>query len=146
MTYGIYGTYLLNRQLEMYGTLPDIPHGYSLFQVTCKEDIKNIRNMMSFRNAEIDAKYPEESSGKVAHLGSCPYDDECFLVALWFTTIFDYWFGKNNKYEYFFTMELESSFDILQMSIWEWIRDEISTKKLKEYALDFYNKVMKYNK
>ena len=121
MTYGIYGTYLLNRQLEMYDTLLDIPHGYSLFQVTCKEDIKNIRNMMSFRNAEIDAKYPEESSGKVAHLGSCPYDDECFLVALWFTTIFDYWFGKNICSSSFTTSVIPlPEFESNKIAFWFW--------------------------
>ena len=145
MKYGIFGTYLLNAQLESCRKLPYIPHDYTLWTVNSERDIDNILNIMRIRNSEIDMKYPDESSGKVITLGSCPYEDECFFVSLWFTTIFDYWFGQK-EVKYISNPELDVSFDDLHMNVWCWIRDEISTEELKEIALRFYNDVMKYNK
>ena len=99
MKYGVFGTYLLSSRLQDFGELPAIPHDYTLWAVNNDKDVNSVLNMMQIRNAEIDIEYPEESSGKVITLGACPYEDECFLVSLWFTTIFDYWFGlKEVKY------------------------------------------------
>lgn len=99
--------------------------------------------MMRIRNAEIDMKYPEESSGEVITLEGSSYDDECFLVMLWFTNIFDYWFGKK-QVKYITNPSMDACFDDLLMNIWNWVRNEISTKTLKNIAKDFYNKAIKY--
>lgn len=145
MKYGIFGTYLLNVQLESFGELPPIPHDYTLWEVNNDKDVNSVLNMMQIRNAEIDMEYPEESSGNVINLRSCPYEDECFLVSLWFTTIFDYWFGLK-EVKYISNSELDASFDHFHMCVWCWVREEISTKELKEEGKKFYNIVMKYNK
>ena len=145
MKYGIFGTYLLHVQLESFGELPPITHDYTLWAVNNDKDVNSVLNMMQIRNAEIDMEYPEESSGNVINLGPCPYEDECFLVSLWFTTIFDYWFGLK-KVKYISNSELDASFDHFHMCIWCWIREEMSTKELKEEGKKFYNTVMKYNK
>ena len=145
MKYGIFGTYLLNVQLESFGELPPIPHDYTLWAVNNDKDVNSVLNMMQVRNAEIDMEYPEESSGNVINLDSCPYEDECFLVSLWFTTILDYWFGLK-EVKYISNSELDASFDHFHMCVWCWVREEMSTKELKEEGKKFYNTVMKYNK
>lgn len=144
MTYGIFGTYLLNGRLEDFGNLPQIPKDYTLFEVNNDKDVNSVLNMMQIRNAEIDFEYPDESSGKVMTLGACPYEDECFLVALWFTTIFDYWVGKK-EIEYISDSKLLSSFYWLQMKMWAWVKEEVTTEELKEESLKFYNDVMEYH-
>lgn len=118
--YGIFGNYLLNTEMRsisgMVRGLPPISHGYTLWQVNNDKDVNNVLNMMRIRNAEIDMKYPEESSGEVITLEGSSYDDECFLVMLWFTNIFDYWFGKK-QVKYITNPSMDTCFDDLLMNI-----------------------------
>jgi hypothetical protein len=145
MKYGIFGTYLLNAELESFRGLPPVPHGYTLFEVKNDKDVNSVLNMMKIRNAEIDMEYPDESLGNVVHLDINPYECECFLVSLWFTNIFDYWFGFK-EVKYISNAELNASFDHFHMCMWCWIKEEITTDELKEEGRKFYNKVMKYNR
>lgn len=145
MEYGIFGTYLLNNQAITFGGLPQPPSDYILFAVNNDIDVNSVLNMMKIRNAEIDVEYPKESSGEIITLGSSPYDNECFFVSLWFTTIFDYWFGFK-EIKYISNAELDASFDYFHMCMWRWIREEMSTEELKETGMEFYNTVMKYNR
>lgn len=39
---------------------------------------------------------------------------------------------------------MDACFDDLLMNIWNWIRNEISTKALRNIAKDFYNEAIKY--
>lgn len=39
---------------------------------------------------------------------------------------------------------MDACFDDLCMNIWNWIRNEISTKELKNISQEFYNKAIKY--
>lgn len=142
MTYGIFGTYLLNTEFQTFGTLPAIPYGYTLWDIKSDKDIDNVLNIMKIRNTEIDMKYPEESSGKAITLGDSSYDDECFLVILWFTDIFDYWFGKKNV-KYISNPHMDAYFDDLCMNVWKWIRGEIITNTLKRISLSFYKEAIK---
>ena len=146
MAYGIFGTYLLNSELQsisgMVRGLPPIPHDYTLWEVKNDNDVNTVLKMMKMRNNEIDMKYPEESSGNIITLEGSEYDDECFLVILWFTIIFDYWCGKKIV-EYVLNPHMNACFDDLCMNIWNWIRGEISTNKLKSISKKFYKEVIK---
>lgn len=147
MFYGIFGNYLLNAEIRsisgLIRGLPSIPYGYTLWEVNNNKDIDSILNMMRIKNAEIDMKYPEEASGKVFTFENSSYNDECFLVTLWFTNIFDYWFGKK-QVKYITNPSMDACFDDLCMNIWNWIKNKISTKTLKNIARDFYNMAIKY--
>lgn len=79
MSYGIFGTYVLNMEMQSIRGLPHIPHGYTLLAVNSDKDVNSVLKMMQIRNAEIDMEYPEESSGKIITLEGSSYDDECFL-------------------------------------------------------------------
>ena len=144
MTYGIFGTYLLNGRFNDFGNLPAIPKDYTLFKVDSDEDVNAILNIMKIKNHEIDIEYPKESLENTITLGGCHYEDECFLVSLLFTTIFDYWTEKR-EVEYSSNPTLLASFDCLLMDMWCWIREEITTEELKITALNFYENVMKFN-
>lgn len=145
MTYGIFGNYLLNMEMHSFRGLPPIPHGYTLWDVKSDKDINSVLNIMKIRNAEIDMKYPEESSGTLITLGGSAYDDECFFVMLWFNNIFDYWFGKR-EVKYVSNPHMDACFDDLCMNIWNWIRGEISTNKLKSISQNFYKEAIKADK
>ena len=146
MTYGMFGIYLLNSEMESFRGrlrgLPPIPYGYTLWEIKDDKDVNIVLNIMKRRNEEINMEYPEESSGNVVTLEGSEYNDECFLVILRFTTIFDYWFGKK-EVKYVSTPHMNASFDNLCMNIWNWIRDEISTNKLKSIAKSFYKEAIK---
>jgi len=142
MTYGIFGNYLLNMEMHSFRGLPPISPDYTLWNVKSDKDINSVLNMMKIRNAEIDMEYPEESSGTLITLEGSAYDDECFFVMLWFTNIFDYWFGKRDV-EYVSNPHMDACFDDLCMNIWNWIRGEISTNKLKSISQNFYKEAIK---
>ena len=53
---------------------------------------------------------------------------------------------KRRFVKYISNSELDASFDHFHMCVWCWVREEMSTKELKEEGKKFYNTVMKYNK
>lgn len=143
MTYGIFGHYLLNMAMKSIRGLPPIPRGYTLCKVNSDTDVNIVLNLMRIRSTEIDIKYPEESSGNKIIIEGSAYDDECFFVMLWFTNIFDYWFGKK-QVKYISTPSMDACFDDLCMNIWRWIKNEISTNELKNITEKFYREAIKY--
>lgn len=136
-TRGIFANYLFMNEMVSCGDLPDIPKDYTLYKVNNDKDVESVLNMMRIRNCEIDMEYPEEVSGELVHIGKCDYEDECFFVMLWFSTVYDYWVGKTILKEIKINDELGFAFDCLGMQIWRWIRNEITTKKLKKECKKF---------
>lgn len=139
--YGVFGTYLIGSELDALGDLPDIPEGYMFYKVNCDEDVENVKNMMRVKNAKINELYPNAENE--IHLALDDYESKCFLTALLFENVFNYWYGKNTRIKY----ELDdnekiSEYDIFVMELWDWVRDELSIDELKKYALNFKKVVM----
>lgn len=139
--YGIFGTYLIGTELGTFGNLPTIPDGYMFYKVDCDEDVENVKNMMKIENEEIDELYP--NADDEIHLSLDGYESRCFLTALLFENVFNYWCGKNTKIKYETNDKSKlSKYDIFVMELWDWVRDELSTDELKKYALNFKKVVM----
>lgn len=139
--YGIFGTYLIGTELSTLGDLPAIPDGYMFYKVDCDKDVENVKNMMKIENNKIDELYPNAEDE--IHLSLDDYESRCFLTALLFENVFNYWCGKNTRIKYEFDDKTKlSEYDILGMELWNWIRDEISTDELKNSALNFKKAVM----
>lgn len=139
--YGIFGTYLIGTELSTLGDLPAIPDGYMFYKVDCDKDVENVKNMMKIENNKIDELYPNAEDE--IHLSLDDYESRCFLTALLFENVFNYWCGKNTRIKYEFDDKTKlSEYDIFGMELWNWIRDEISTDELKNSALNFKKAVM----
>lgn len=140
--YGIFGTYLIGTELGAFGRLPLIPDGYMFYKIDCDKDVEYVKNMMKIENLEIDKLYP--NSDNEIHLSLDDYESRCFLTMLLFENVFNYWCGKNIKIKYDPTNNTYlADFDNLTMELWNWIRDEISTKQMKNIALSFKDEVRK---
>lgn len=139
--YGIFGTYLIGTELCTLRDLPSIPEGYTFYKVDCDKDVEKVKNIMKIKNKRIDELYPNAENE--IHLSLDDYESRCFLTALLFENIFNYWCGKDigTKYEFDNKVKL-SKFDIFAIKLWDWIRDEISTNELKNSALNFKKAVM----
>ena len=111
------------------------------YKVDCDEDVENVKNMMKIENEEIDELYP--NADDEIHLSLDGYESKCFLTALLFENVFNYWCGKNTKIKYETNDKSKlSKYDIFVMELWDWVRDELSTDELKKYALNFKKVVM----
>lgn len=136
--FGLFGTYLIANELKIFGDLPNLSENYNLPTVTSEQDVEYVFEQLKLKNNQIDHIYEKEIDSNVISFELDEYESECFLTALLFNSIFDFWCGHMTpKYELLYDDNLVKEFELLEMLFWDYLKDECSLDELKDSSVKF---------
>lgn len=141
--FGLFGTYLIANEIKCFGDLPEFSKDYKLYDVNSEEDVEKVLEVLKRKNKNIDEKYKEEINSSIISFELNDYELECFLTALLFTNVFDYWVGFIKPENYLlYDNDLALEYDLLEMVFWDYLKSEYDLYYLKNKTKDFCKKYL----
>lgn len=143
LNYGLFGTYLIANEIKCFGDLPELPKGYELPIINSNKDVQDALEQLKIKNMYIDNIYKDDIESNIISFELNEYESECFLVALVFNNIFDFWCGHIIPEDILlYDNDLVVEYELLEMYFWDYLKDKCKLEDLKEKSINFYKQYL----
>ena len=141
--FGLFGAYLIANELKIFGDLPSFSPDYKLPIIKSEKDVEATFEQLKLKNKQIDKMYEKEINSNIISFELDNFESECFLTSLLFNNIFDFWCGHTMPIQnLLYDDELVMEFELLEMCMWDYLKDECSLNELKEKSMSFSEKYL----